>query len=207
MVPGALGGPWHWAVIGDGYAQASPPAALQQLSWGLALVIVLASCVYRVRAWRAWAIIAGWIAVADVIPVVIGRLGAEQPGLLGLQARYVTDAVSVLALCLGFAFLPLAGDEGGYRFRRRAWPAGQRSTGERSARQRDWSAGGWSAGERGAADAKALAAEGDDDAEEAPGDDEPSRDDTNHPGTRNHRATRRPPATRRGAPRLPSCAP
>ena len=117
MVPGALGGPWHWAVIGDGYAQASPPAALQQLSWGLALLIVLASCVYRVRAWRAWAIIAGWIAVADVIPVVIGRLGAEQPGLLGLQARYVTDAVSVLALCLGFAFLPLAGDESGYRFR------------------------------------------------------------------------------------------
>jgi hypothetical protein len=121
MVPGALGGPWHWAVIGDGYAQASPPAALQQLSWGLALLIVLASCIYRVRAWRAWAIIAGWIAAADVIPVVIGRLGAEQPGLLGLQARYVTDAVSVLALCLGFAFLPLAGDEGGYRFRRPAW--------------------------------------------------------------------------------------
>lgn len=121
MVPGALGGPWHWAVIGDGYAQASPPAALQQLSWGLALLIVLASCIYRVRAWRAWAIIAGWIAAADVIPVVIGRLGAEQPALLGLQARYVTDAVSVLALCLGFAFLPLAGDEGGYRFRRPAW--------------------------------------------------------------------------------------
>jgi hypothetical protein len=121
MVPGALGGPWHWAVIGDGYAQASPPAALQQLSWGLALLIVLASCIYRVRAWRAWAIIAGWIVAADVIPVVIGRLGAEQPGLLGLQARYVTDAVSVLALCLGFAFLPLAGDEGGYRFRRPAW--------------------------------------------------------------------------------------
>ena len=142
MVPGALGGPWHWAVIGDGYAQASPPAALQQLSWGLALLIVLASCIYRVRAWRAWAIIAGWIAVADVIPVVIGRLGAEQPGLLGLQARYVTDAVSVLALCLGFAFLPLAGDESGYRFRRR----GLASTGGRSGEGR--SAGGRSAGRR-----------------------------------------------------------
>ena len=117
LVPGALGGPWRWAVIGDGYAQARPPAALQQLSWGLALLIVVASCVYRVRAWRAWAIIVGWIAVADVFPVVIGRLGVSQPALLGLQARYVTDAVSVLALCLGLAFLPLAGEEGGYRFR------------------------------------------------------------------------------------------
>ena len=121
LVPGALGGPWRWAVIGDGYAQASPPAALQQLSWGLALLIVVVSCVYRVRAWRAWAIIVGWIAVADVLPVVIGRLGVSQPGLLGLQARYVTDAVSVLALCLGLAFLPLAGEEGGYRFRLPAW--------------------------------------------------------------------------------------
>jgi hypothetical protein len=117
LVPGALGGPWRWSVIGDGYAQASPPAALQQLSWGLALLIVVVSCVYRLRAWRAWAIIVGWIAVADVLPVVIGRLGVSQPGLLGLQARYVTDAVSVLALCLGLAFLPLAGEEGGYRFR------------------------------------------------------------------------------------------
>ena len=116
-MPGALGGPWRWAVIGDGYAQASPPAALQQLSWGLALLIVVVSCVYRVRAWRAWAIIVGWIAVADVFPVVIGRLGVSQPALLGLQARYVTDAVSVLALCLGLAFLPLAGEEDGYRFR------------------------------------------------------------------------------------------
>jgi hypothetical protein len=117
LVPGALGGPWRWAVIGDGYAQASPPAALQQLSWGLALLIVVISCIYRVRAWRAWAIIVGWIAVADVFPVVIGRLGVSAPGLLGLQARYVTDAVSVLALCLGLAFLPLAGEENGYRFR------------------------------------------------------------------------------------------
>ena len=117
LVPGALGGPWRWAVIGDGYAQASPPAALQQLSWGLALLIVVVSCVYRVRAWRAWAIMVGWIAVADVFPVVIGRLGVSQPALLGLQARYVTDAVSVLALCLGLAFLPLAGEEDGYRFR------------------------------------------------------------------------------------------
>ena len=165
MVPGALGGPWHWAVIGDGYAQASPPAALQQLSWGLALLIVLASCIYRVRAWRAWAIIAGWIAAADVIPVVIGRLGAEQPGLLGLQARYVTDAVSVLALCLGFAFLPLAGDEGGYRFRRRAWPA----LGD--AAVRDGALGDGALG-----GAKSPGSEGDDD-EDAPGDDEPSRDE------------------------------
>ena len=116
LVPGAVGGPWHWVVIGDGYAQANPPAALQQLSWALAILVVVVSCVYRVTAWRAWAILVGWIAAADVIPVVIGRLGSSTPGLLGLQARYVTDAAAVLALCLGLAFLPLAGQQDGYRF-------------------------------------------------------------------------------------------
>jgi hypothetical protein len=160
LVPGALGGPWRWTVIGDGYAQASPPAALQQLSWGLALLVVVVSCVYRVRAWRAWAIIVGWIAVADVLPVVIGRLGVSQPALLGLQARYVTDAVSVLALCLGLAFLPLAGEEGGYRFRLPARAAPDDRT----------------APDAGAA-AGAGAAPGDEDDEGPPGDEEPSRDE------------------------------
>ncbi|HUY44127.1 MAG TPA: hypothetical protein VMV92_00155 [Streptosporangiaceae bacterium] len=116
LVPGVLGGPWHWVLIGDGTAQASPPAALQQLSWAVALFIVVASCVYRVRAWRAWAILLVWIAGADVVPVVIGRIAVAPAGLLGLQARYVTDATSVLALCLGLAFLPLAGEQSVSRF-------------------------------------------------------------------------------------------
>jgi hypothetical protein len=125
LVPGSLGGPWRWAVLGGGYAQSDPPAALQHLSWALALLVVVASCVYRVRAWRAWAILLSWIAAADVVPVVIGRLGALSPGLLGLQTRYVTDAAAVLALCVGLAFLPLAGEPGGYRFTVPATGAGR----------------------------------------------------------------------------------
>ena len=51
--------------------------------------------------------------MADVLPVVIGRLSSQPrpPRACPLQARYVTDTVSVLALCLGLAFLPLAGEE------------------------------------------------------------------------------------------------
>jgi hypothetical protein len=112
LVPGVLGGPWRWTTLGDGYAQAASPVALQQLSWAVALLVVVGSCVYRAHAWRAWAILLGWIAAADMLPVVIGRLAAMPAALLGLQARYVTDAATVLALCIGFAFLPLAGGEG-----------------------------------------------------------------------------------------------
>ena len=116
LVPGAVGGPWHWSVLGDGNAQASSPAALQQLSWALAVLVIAVSIAFRPRAARAWAILAGWILAADVLPVVIGRLGSADPRVLGLQARYVTDVAAVLALCLALAFLPLAGQEGGYRF-------------------------------------------------------------------------------------------
>lgn len=111
LVPGMMGGPWRWTTLGDGYTQAAAPAALQQLSWAVAVLVVVASCVYRVHAWRAWAILLGWIAAADMLPVVIGRLATLPADLLGLQARYVTDATTVLALCLGFAFLPLAGEQ------------------------------------------------------------------------------------------------
>ena len=116
LVPGAVGGPWHWSVLGDGNAQASSPAALQQLSWALAVLVIAVSVAFRPRAARAWAILAGWIVAADVLPVVIGRLGSADPHVLGLQARYVTDVAAVLALCLALAFLPLTGQEGGYRF-------------------------------------------------------------------------------------------
>ncbi len=109
LLPGVVGGPWRWTTLGDGYAQAAAPVALQQLSWAVALLVVVACCVYRVHAWRAWAILLGWIAAADILPVVVGRLAAMPAALLGLQARYVTDVATVLALCLGFAFLPLAG--------------------------------------------------------------------------------------------------
>jgi len=116
LVPGAVGGPWHWHMVGAGLATPSPPAALQQLSWALAVAVIAVSIAARPRAGRAWVLLAGWIAAADVLPVLIGRLATSDPGLLGLQARYVTDVAALLPLVLGLAFLPLAGEAGGYRF-------------------------------------------------------------------------------------------
>jgi hypothetical protein len=118
LVPGLLGGPWRWLSFGS--VMTNPPVALQQLSWAVAALVVIASCAYRRRAWRAWAILFGWVIVADIAPVAIGRLSAGGPGfatLVGLQARYVTDTAAVFVLCLGLAFLPLAGETSGSRFR------------------------------------------------------------------------------------------
>jgi hypothetical protein len=107
LLPTVLGGPWRWSAIG--YDVVSPPVALQQLSWAVAIAVVVGSCARRVRAWRAWAILAGWIVAADIVPVVLGRLGSLPTSLVAVQARYVMDAAPVLALCIGLAFLPVAG--------------------------------------------------------------------------------------------------
>jgi hypothetical protein len=127
LLPAVLGGPWRWSAVG--YDIASPPAALQQLSWAVAAVVVVVSCARRVHAWRAWGILAAWIFAADVVPVVLGRLGNMPASLLAAQTRYLMDAAPVLALCVGLAFLPVAGppvagEQNAVRFRLPApWPA------------------------------------------------------------------------------------
>ena len=118
FLPGAFGGPWRW--FGTGVqALTSPPAALTWASEVLGLVVVLASLMYAWRAWRAWVMLAGWIVLVDIVPVAAGRSSAISPVVLGLSSRYVWDATAILVLCLGLAFLPLAGGPGPARPPRR----------------------------------------------------------------------------------------
>lgn len=108
FVPGAIGGPWQWFPSPDGtYAYSAPPAELTWLSVIVAVMIVAASIWARRSAWQAWAILAGWIAAADVAPVLIGRIDELSPALLGFETRYVADAAPLLAICVGLAFWPV----------------------------------------------------------------------------------------------------
>ena len=119
FVPGAFGGPWQWLPSGDAeYAYSAPPAVLMWLSLIVAALVIAASIWFRRYAWRAWALLAGWLAAADVMPVLIGRIGALGPSVLGLETRYVADAAPVLAICVGLAFWPVTGQPD--RARRRA---------------------------------------------------------------------------------------
>jgi hypothetical protein len=118
FVPGAFGGPWRWGAAGV-EAVTDPPPALAWMSWGLAVVVVLVSLMYAWRAWRAWAILVGWLIAVDIVPVLAGRTSLVPAALLGLSARYVWDATGILGLCLGLAFMPLAGAPGPWRSPRR----------------------------------------------------------------------------------------
>jgi hypothetical protein len=105
-IPGMLGGPWHW--VASGYAQAGPPAGLEYASWALAAVAIAASVAGRRGAWPAWAILLGWIVIADLVPVAVEGFGGFSAATLGATTGYVADATAVLALCVGLAVLPPA---------------------------------------------------------------------------------------------------
>jgi hypothetical protein len=131
LLPGILGGPWQWFPSSDpGYAYSAPPSMLAWLAVLVVLLIIIASVLTRVRSWRAWAILAGWILFADIVPVLIGRL--ENPAnaqLFGLETRYVADAAPVLAICVALAFWPVlrGGEQAsltGHRRRREFFESG-----------------------------------------------------------------------------------
>jgi hypothetical protein len=119
FVPGMLGGPWNWlstpnwtgnpAFHGE-YAAANAPTDLLPVAWVVAAAIIALSIWQQPKAWRAWTIVFGWLVVIDTIPG-IGRLSDLPAALLSRETRYVMDAVGVLVICAGLAFLPQTGQE------------------------------------------------------------------------------------------------
>jgi hypothetical protein len=114
VLPGMLGGPWRWFASSDyGLAYSWPPSALVVISAIVVLGFIGATIVTRRRSWRAWAILAGWIVLADMLPVILGRLQVAGlpgvPGLFGMESRYVSDSAAILAIAAGLAWLPVTG--------------------------------------------------------------------------------------------------
>jgi hypothetical protein len=118
FVPAAMGGPWHWLVRNGDYGYAAQTPVLTEVCWLVAALIVAASLWYRRHALRAWTVLAGWVLLADVVPVAISRLTELPAALAGTDLHYVADSAPVLALCVGFAFWPVSGEERPYRVSR-----------------------------------------------------------------------------------------
>ncbi len=110
FIPGALGGPWHWDAAAGSYAFAVEVPVLTQLSWVVAGLVVAVSLWYRRHAWRAWVILAGWLIVADMLPVVLSRVSVLSPVFLGMDLHYLADSAPLLAFCVGLAYLPVTGE-------------------------------------------------------------------------------------------------
>ncbi|MET7465041.1 hypothetical protein [Nonomuraea sp. NPDC005501] len=115
LVPGALGGPWQWYPISEDYAIAAAPRPLMWAALGVALLAVGVSLWHRRRAWLAWLTLLGYFALADVVPVMIGRVVQLGPDLGGQELRYVSSTAMVLAVVIGLAFVPVRGEEDPWR--------------------------------------------------------------------------------------------
>ncbi|MEO3887134.1 hypothetical protein [Nonomuraea sp. B5E05] len=105
---GAVGGPLRWGGLTSTGGLADPVQATVIAAWVLLALLVVVTCVYRRRAWRAWAILAAYVIVADAIPTTIARATAWD--LVGAETRYVADAAVVFALCLALAWHPVEGE-------------------------------------------------------------------------------------------------
>ncbi|NJP89279.1 hypothetical protein HCN51_07435 [Nonomuraea sp. FMUSA5-5] len=111
LIPSALGGPWQWRPIGDDYAMAAPPDALTWAGLAITAAVVAVSVRWRRRAWLAWSTLLGYFLLADVVPVLLGRIELLGPGILGYELRYLAATATVVAIVLGLAFIPLDGEE------------------------------------------------------------------------------------------------
>jgi hypothetical protein len=111
-----VGGPGRWfpGTYGD-YAVAAPRQAMILVAWAVVIAVVALTVWFRRRAWRAWPILLGWLVVADMAPVVLGRMPALAGNIYGIETRYLADAAPVLALCLALACIPLIGERYPYR--------------------------------------------------------------------------------------------
>jgi hypothetical protein len=81
-----------------------------------AAMIVVSIALYR-QAWRAWVMLAGYLALALAL-VATSRIGILGP-VIGLDARYTADSVPVFALALALAFLVPLDRSADPAFRRR----------------------------------------------------------------------------------------
>ncbi|WP_186355685.1 hypothetical protein [Streptomonospora sp. PA3] len=106
---GVMGGPGEWGPVTPSGGLLDPAAAAVAAAWIGLLLLVLVSLLVRRRAWRAWAVLAGYVLLVDALPTVIAR-GRYVP-IVGYDPRYVADAALVFAVCLAFAYLPARNEE------------------------------------------------------------------------------------------------
>ncbi|MDH2427900.1 hypothetical protein [Sphaerisporangium sp. TRM90804] len=110
----ALGGPGRWQPIGAGDAALAAPSVPVVVAAGALFAVLIAAGLFTRRAVAAWswALLFGYLVLADVLPVALGRLANGYADIAGAETRYVADAAPLLALCLGLAFLrPLGAPE------------------------------------------------------------------------------------------------
>ena len=104
LIPGLLGGPWHWYPTGDGPPLVATAEVTRWLSWAAFAGLVAVTIWLRRSAVRAWVLLAAYVTVVAAL-LGVTRLGGPLSPLVGLQVRYVGEVAVVAAVCFGIALL------------------------------------------------------------------------------------------------------
>lgn len=102
-----VGGPWSWAAFAPPNAFADPPAVGVHLAWVAAALVVAVILLRRRGTGPAWLLLTGYLAL--LFGLLVTSRGPTYGPIIGLEYRYLTDAVCAVVLALGLACLPLAG--------------------------------------------------------------------------------------------------
>ncbi|MGS2612917.1 hypothetical protein ACVCAH_00035 [Micromonospora sp. LZ34] len=111
LLPGLLGGPWHWLDADDGTAAAAPHVSARWLAGAVFLALIVVTVRLRRSALRAWVLLGAYLALVAAL-LAATRLGLGLSAVMGLVPRFVSDVVVVAALCIGVALLGLANPTG-----------------------------------------------------------------------------------------------
>ncbi|MFC7327603.1 hypothetical protein [Marinactinospora rubrisoli] len=101
---GVVGGPLEWGPAAPAGGLPDPAPATVAVAWTVLGALVLAGLRYRRRSWRVWAVLAGYLLVADALPTALGY--AAFGSAAGGDPRHLAGAVPVAAVCLALAFRP-----------------------------------------------------------------------------------------------------
>ena len=99
-----MGGPFSWGPVTPAGGLLQPHPALVAAAWTVLAAMVGVSLLHRPRwAWRAWALLVGYLVCVDLVPTLVAR--GRYHELVGYDPRYVADAALVFAFCVAWAFL------------------------------------------------------------------------------------------------------
>ena len=110
LLPGLVGGPWHWIGTDAPTALSDVRYLPMLLSWLLVAAVVACAVVLRPSTTAAWVAALLW-AGADLTFVAVGRLN-QLNGSLALESHYVADSVPLVWLAVALSFCERRGQGG-----------------------------------------------------------------------------------------------
>ncbi len=103
IVPGLVGGPWHWERWAPASPWATPPAVVMVSGWLALAAVFVISLIRKQRIGPVWLVATGY-AIACQIPIYLMRSSAFTALELAQTLRYLPDLVVVLALLAAVGF-------------------------------------------------------------------------------------------------------